>query len=120
MDKAIRYGGGIAGKMEGRTFVRRVDPERHQLLRPPAWAHDDALLAQLERAGCVAVRLEDRGGGGAWYAPLAVIRERGFVVRRAGWPDQTGLALADWASISIRPATAADVETMLQGIGGAP
>lgn len=120
MDGAVKHNGRMVGRIEGKTFVRVADPSKHMLQRPLAWAHDDALLDRLERAGCVAIRIEDRNGGGAWYAPLTVIRERGFVVRRAGWPDQTGLALADWASLSIRPATAADVAAMLQGIEAAP
>lgn len=114
----VRHNGRVVGRMDGKTFVRVVDPARHMLQRPAGWAHDDALLERLERAGCIAVRIEDRNGGGAWFAPLEVIRSKGFPVTRQGWPAQTGLVLAEWATLSIRPATASDVAGMLQAVGG--
>lgn len=119
MDAAVRHGGRIVGRMDGLTFVRVVDPARHMLRRPEGWAHDDALLDRLERAGCTGIRIEDRAGGGSWFAPLSVIRSRGVPVNRAGWPPQTVLVLADWATLQVRPATAADVAAMLQSVGAA-
>ena len=116
MDTAVRHGGRIVGRMDGPTFVRVVDPARHMLRRPMGWAHDDALLDRLERAGCTAILIQDKGGTGSWFAPLTVIRSRGFAVQRPGWPAQTGLALADWATLQIRPATVADVADMLQAV----
>jgi hypothetical protein len=119
METAVRHDGRVVGRMDGQTFVRSVDPERHMLRKPAGWAHDDALLDRLERAGCTSVRIEDRTGGGSWFAPLAVIRSNGIPVHRPGWPPQTVLVLADWATLSIRPATADDVAAMLQAVGGA-
>lgn len=118
MDAAIRHGGRIVGRMEGRTFVRVVDPERHMLRSPAAWSHDNALLERLERAGCQAIRIDAKDGTGAWYAPLSVICSKGFAVSRPGWPEQTGLALSDWARLEVRQATVADVAAMLQSVGG--
>ena len=37
-------------------------------------------------------------------------------VNRAGRPPQTVLVLADWATLQIRPATAADMAAMLQAV----
>ncbi len=119
MDKAVCHNGRIVGKIEGKTFVRVVDPTRHMLRSPAGWAHDDALLDRLQAAGITGVRIEDRDGGGAWFAPLAVIRSKGFAVNRPGWPAQTGLVLSEWATLRIRPATADDVAAMLQAMGGA-
>lgn len=116
MDAAVRYNGRVVGRMDGPTFVRLADPTRHMLRSPAAWCHDNALLDRLERAGCTAVRIETRDGAGAWMAPLAVIRGKGFPVHRPGWPEQTGLILTEWATLQVRPATAADVTAMLQGI----
>lgn len=116
MDTAVRHNGRIVGRMDGLTFVRVVDPDRHMLRRPMGWAHDDALLDRLEWAGCTGILIEDRSGTGSWFAPLTVIRSQGFAVQRPGWPAQTGLALADWATLQIRPATAADVAGMLQAV----
>lgn len=119
MDNALRHNGRIVGKMDGRTFVRRVDPARHMLRRPAAWAHDDALLDRLTRAGCTGIRIEAADGSGVWWAPLDVIRSKGFAVGRAGWPAQTALKLEDWVRVEVRAATADDVATMLDAIGGA-
>lgn len=114
MDTAVRHGGRVVGRMDGQTFVRLADPARHMLRSPAAWAHDVALLDRLERAGCQSIRIDSKDGTGAWFAPLEVIRSRGFAVNRPGWPAQIGLALAEWATLQIRPATAADVAGMLQ------
>jgi hypothetical protein len=119
MDAAVRHNGRIVGKMEGRTFVRVVDPERHMLRSPAAWSHDNALLERLERAGCAAIRIDARNGSGVWYAPLTVIRAKGFAVNRAGWPPQTALVLSEWATVEVRQATAADVAAMMTAIEAA-
>lgn len=113
---AVKHGGRIVGRMEGQTFVRLADPTRHMLKSPAAWCHDNGLLDRLERAGCVAIRIEAKDGTAAWMAPLAAIRRKGFPVHRPGWPSQTGLILSEWATLQVRPATAADVAAMLQGI----
>ena len=115
MDAAVRHNGRIVGVMEGQTFVRLADPDRHQLRNPAAWAHDNALLDRLERAGCQGIHIDAKDGTGAWFAPLSVIRSKGFAVSRPGWPEQTGLALSDWARLEVRQATAADVEAMVGG-----
>lgn len=107
----------VVGRMDGQTFVRSVDPARHQLRTPPAWSHDNSLLLQLRASGCQSVRLESRDGGSAWMAPLTVIFERGFPVHRQGYPPQTALALGDWATLEVRPATAEDVSAFLEGLG---
>ena len=120
MDAAVRHGGRIVGMMEGQTFVRLADPTRHMLRSPAAWAHDNTLLDRLERAGCQAIRIDAKDGTGAWLAPLSVIRSRGFAVSRPGWPEQTALALSDWARLEVRRATVADVAAILQSVGGAP
>ena len=116
----VKHGGRAVGRMESETFVRLADPARHMLRSPEAWCHDDALLDQLERAGCAAIRIEARTGTGtgitAWMAPLAVIRRKGFPVHRPGWPEQTGLVLNEWATLQVRPATAADVAAMVTAI----
>ena len=119
MDAAVRHGGRIVGMMEGQTFVRLADPTRHMLRSPAAWAHDNALLDRLERAGCQAIRIDAKDGMGAWLAPLSVIRSKGFAVNRPGWPEQTGLALSEWARLEVRRATVADVAAMLQSVGAA-
>ena len=116
MDTAVRHGGRIVGMMDGPVFVRLADPTKHMLRTPPAWAHDNALLDRLERAGCTAVRIEAKDGTAAWLAPLAVIRGMGFPVHRPGWPEQTGLILSEWATLQVRPATAADVAAMVTAI----
>lgn len=115
MDAAVRHNGRIVGVMEGQTFVRLADPDRHQLRNPAAWAHDNALLDRLERAGCQGIHIDAKDGTGAWFAPLSVIRSKGFAVSRPGWPEQTGLALSDWARLEVRQATAADVAAMVGG-----
>ena len=112
----VKHGGRVVGRMEGQTFVRLADPTRHMLKSPAAWCHDNGLLDRLERAGCTAIRIEAKDGTAAWMASLAVIRGKGFPVHRPGWPEQTGLILAQWVQLQVRPATAADVATMLQGI----
>ena len=76
MDAAVRHGGRIVGRMEGQTFVRLADPAKHMLRTPAAWAHDNALLDRLERAGCQAIRIDAKDGMGAWLAPLSVIRSK--------------------------------------------
>ena len=119
MDAAVRHGGRIVGRMEGQTFVRLADPAKHMLRTPAAWAHDNELLDRLERAGCHAIRIDAKDGTGAWPAPLSVIRSRGFAVNRPGWPEQTGLALSEWARLEVRRATVADVAAMLQSVGAA-
>lgn len=115
----VKHGGRAVGRMEGTTFVRLADPSRHMLRSPAAWCHDDALLDQLERAGCVAIRIDSKDGASSWLAPLAVIRRKGFAVHRPGWPSQTGLILSEWATLQVRPATTADVAAMLQATGAA-
>ena len=115
MDTAVRHGGRIVGMMDGPVFVRLADPTKHMLRTPPAWAHDNALLDRLERAGCQGIRIDAKDGTGAWFAPLSVIRSKGFAVSRPGWPEQTGLALSDWARLEVRRATAADVAAMVGG-----
>ena len=116
MDAAVRYNGRVVGRMDGPTFVRLADPTRHMLRTPAAWCHDNGLLSRLERAGCGAIRIEAKDGTAAWMAPLAVIRGKGFPVHRPGWPEQTGLILAEWATLQVRPATAADVAAMMTAI----
>lgn len=119
MDAAVKHAGRVVGRMDGSVFVRLADPTRHMLRSPAAWSHDNALLERLERAGCAAIRIEARNGSGVWYAPLTVIRAKGFAVNRPGWPPQTALALPEWATVEVRQATAADVAAMLQDVGGA-
>ena len=114
--EAVRHQGRVVGRMDGSTFVRMADPARHMLRSPVAWCHDNALLDRLGRAGCTAIRIEAKDGSGAWMAPLAVIRGKGFPVHRPGWPEQTGLVLAEWATLQVRPATAADVAAMMTAI----
>ena len=104
--------------MDGSTFVRLADPTRHMLRSPAAWSHDNALLERLERAGCAAIRIEARNGSGVWYAPLTVIRAKGFAVNRPGWPPQTALALPEWATVEVRQATAVDVAAMVEALDG--
>ena len=116
MDAAVRHAGRVVGRMEGQTFVRLADPTRHMLRSPAAWCHDNGLLSRLERAGCTAIRIESRDGAAAWMAPLSVIRSRGFAVHRPGWPEQPGLVLNEWATLQVRPATAADVAAMVTAI----
>lgn len=115
MDTAVRHGGRIVGMMDGPVFVRLADPTKHMLRTPPAWAHDNALLDRLERARCQGIRIDSKDGTGAWFAPLSVIRSRGFAVNRPGWPEQTGLILSEWATLDVRRGTVADVAAMLQG-----
>ena len=105
MDKAVRHNGRIVGVVEGKTFVRRVDPARHMLRSPAGWAHDVALLDRLQAAGITGIRIEAKDGTGAWFAPVEVIRSKGFPVNRPGWPPQTGLLLADWASLAVEVVT---------------
>ncbi len=102
---AVKHGGRVVGRMEGQTFVRLADPTRHMLRSPAAWCHDNGLLDRLERAGCTAIRIEAKDGTGAWFAPVEVIRSKGFPVNRPGWPPQTGLLLADWASLAVEVVT---------------
>lgn len=118
MDTAVRHGGRVVGRMEGPIFIRVVDPARHMLRSPAAWSHDNALLERLERAGCTAVRIDAKDGSGVWFATVQVIRSKGFAVNRPGWPPQTALVLSEWASMTVRQATAADVAAMLQDAGG--
>lgn len=103
--ESVRHNGRIVGLIDGRTFVRKADPERHMLRMPLAWCHDDALLDRLQAAGITGVRIEAKDGTGAWFAPIEVIRSKGFPVNRPGWPPQTGLLLADWASLAVEVVT---------------
>lgn len=114
--EAVRHQGRVVGRMDGSTFVRMADPSRHMLRSPVAWCHDNALLDRLGRAGCTVIRIEAKDGTAAWMAPLAVIRGKGFPVHRPGWPEQTGLVLAEWATLQVRPATEADVAAMMTAI----
>lgn len=116
MDAAVKHAGRVVGRMDGSVFVRLADPTRHMLRSPAAWCHDSALLDRLERAGCTAIRIEAKDGSGAWMAPLAIVRGKGFPVHRPGWPEQTGLILSEWATLQVRPATAADVAAMMTAI----
>jgi hypothetical protein len=78
-----------------RTFLKTVDPDRHQLHHPPAWANDRAALDEAERAGAELVCHRERRTRRRWWAPLAAYREHGFPVRR-GHGDQVGLMLKYW------------------------
>lgn len=71
-----------------------LDPKRHQLQRPPAWATDRAHIAQLRAAGGAGVRLHTTDGR-ELEAPLSAFERHGFPVGR-GHGEQVGLALRYW------------------------
>lgn len=74
---------------------KRVDPERHQLRNPPAWAEDGLALAEAERAGAEAAVFESTGRDRRWTAPLRAFRLHGFEFDR-GAGRQVALPLAHW------------------------
>lgn len=77
------------------TFFKTVDPERHRLRCPLAWANDRAVLEQAAHAGAEWVCHQERDSRRRWWVPLAAFEEYGFPVSR-GFGEQTGLALEYW------------------------
>jgi hypothetical protein len=86
----------------GRLWLvkERLDPRRHQLQRPPAWATDRAHLEQLQAADGAGVRLHTTDGR-ELEAPLSAFERHGFAVGR-GHGDQVGLALRYWTDRRAR------------------
>lgn len=78
-----------------RVLYKRVDPEAHQLKRPPAWAQDAAALKTAESLGAEVAVFESRCGTRRWIAPLRFFRLHGFEFDR-GAGRQVALPLAYW------------------------
>lgn len=83
----------VAGR---RCLFKKVDPGRHRLTVPPAWASDEVVLEAAGRAGATHALLRERGSGRFWAVLLSVFCAYGFRFDRGyGW--QVGLVLDRWA-----------------------
>lgn len=85
----------IAGR---RCLFKKVDPARHQLTRPPAWASDESVLEAAEREGLTHALFEERDSGRLWCARIAAFRTQGLHPFNRGYGRQVALALHRWAS----------------------
>lgn len=92
-------GGAIVGELITRsdgTWLEKynLDPKRHQLHKPPAWATDEAHLAFLREHGARGLRLHTIDGK-TWQASLADFEAHGIPLQR-GHGCQVALALRYW------------------------
>jgi len=87
---------GIVRRINGRAIMLRfVDPARHMLRRPPAWAMDVCVRDEAERLGVREVFLKEEGGRRIWRARLRDFRRHGIPINRQAGP-QIALPLARW------------------------
>ncbi len=83
--------GRVIGRIEGGWLVKRgLDPKRHQLRKPPAWATDAEHL-RLPIRGVRLVCVD----GSVWEAPLSAFERYGLPVNR-GFGKQVALPLKWW------------------------
>lgn len=91
--------GRVAGRLtcwRGRLcLLKVVRASRHMLRRPPAWAVDEAVLAEAQAAGAEVVLVRDSESGAVYHAPLARFARDGFPLQR-GHGRQRALPLAAW------------------------
>jgi len=85
------------------------------LRSPRGWAFEDDLLARLRADGCQWVRVQAKGSGETWQAPLAVVMGQGVAVNR-GAGSQTCLPLDRWAYAGVSEASPADVAAFLRAL----
>jgi hypothetical protein len=80
----------------GREWLvkRNLDPERHQLHKPPAWGTDAAHIERLRERGGYGVKLITIDGM-VWTASLETFDRHGFIIDR-GSGVQVVLPLPHW------------------------
>lgn len=92
-------GGAICGEvswMADGCWMQKwgLDPDMHQLQRPPAWATDEAHLALMRDYGARGLRLHTVDGV-VWTARLEAFEEFGIPLSR-GYGRQVALPLRHW------------------------
>lgn len=97
-------GRAVVGRVEGRTFKKRLRSTSHMLRRPPGWACDVDALDQAQAAGATRVEIFDRDTGQTYAAALADFFRYGVRVAR-GHGYQLCLPLGRW-SVNGRPPVA--------------
>lgn len=89
---AIEFGADGAARL-----IKKVNPDRHQLRKPPAWAIAVEHLEELrELAGAAGVVELVGPGGERWTASVGDFDQHGFDVVRGGFEAQRGLGLRWW------------------------
>jgi hypothetical protein len=91
--------GAVVGEIRpsewGPTLYKTVDPVRHQLRRPPAWALAGSHIEQLRRADGSLIVLESADGR-RWAATLAQFDRHGFAFERGDHEPQVALPMKWW------------------------
>ena len=89
--KVRNAAGRVVGRIEGGWLVKRgLDPGRHQLRKPPAWATDAAHL-RLPVKGLKLICVD----GSVWLGTWGAFERHGFRVNR-GYGEQVALPLKWW------------------------
>lgn len=83
--------GRVVGLIKNGWLEKRVEPSRHQLRHPPAWATDEA---HLSLPGLKGIRLRTPTGG-IWEAEVFTFRRFGVPIER-GFGRQIALPLRYW------------------------
>lgn len=84
------------GQVVGDAFIKHIAFSKHTLRSPRAIAFDVSTLDDAERAGVVVAEIHDTESRNVWTAPIALIRSKGFPVRR-GFGNQWTLTLEHWS-----------------------
>ena len=99
MNAIVNEKGIVVGKLEsygGELWLvkRKLDPSKHQLKEPPAWATSVEHIRLLTEQGGAGVRIHDTTGA-IWEASLSKFLLHGFdIYRKHG--KQIGLRLTHW------------------------
>ncbi len=92
---------GVVRHLNGHAvLIRVVDPTRHMLRRPPAWAMDVCVRDEAERLGVREVYLKEQNGPRVWRARLRDFHRHGIPINRQAGP-QIALPLVRWKLESI-------------------
>jgi hypothetical protein len=101
LDEEAWSGGRLVGRYitddRGLWLCKRVDPRKHQLKTPPAWAIDAKHLSELARRGGIGVRLLLTTGE-VLEATLEDFAQWGFDIRRPPYETQMALTLNRWSN----------------------
>lgn len=93
---AIWTRGRVVGKVDGKTFKKRVKASTGFLHSPPAICLSIESLSQIESVGAKSIEVTDTESGLKYACTLSHFKQYAFDLQRGGYEAQKALPLSYW------------------------
>ena len=87
--------GAMAGRIEGKTFIKDVYSSKHMLRKPAAWSIDTDIFDRVIFPLCYIIQVNDKETGKIYRIGTGAFREKAQVLDR-GYGKQYYLELIHW------------------------